>query len=98
MLRAVIDIETVKLESDDHNTEDSKKSSSLDPLKSRIVCIGLMEVNDFKAFRMTSFMGLEEKEVLQDLWTNLKQKKLWHFIAHNGLAFDFPFLWKRSVI
>lgn len=97
MRRAAIDIETVRIDLKNAGGEETRKDA-LDPLKARVICVGLIELDNYRAVSQHAFIGLEEREVLEDFWTHLRDRKISRFVAHNGLNFDLPFLWKRSVI
>jgi 3'-5' exonuclease len=67
---------------------------------SKVVCIsvGLFSGGDF---RIKSFFGDDEKELLEDFVTLLKKhyNTQEHLLcAHNGKEFDFPFLCRRMLI
>ena len=66
----------------------------------KVVCISVGFFND-NTFRIKSFYGHDEKEILQDFAALLNK----HFnrkdnllCAHNGKEFDFPFLCRRLLI
>jgi predicted PolB exonuclease-like 3'-5' exonuclease len=41
---------------------------------------------------------VNEKALLERFWSYVSTNRVSGFVAHNGLGFDLPFLWKRSVI
>jgi 3'-5' exonuclease len=105
MLRAVIDIETVPIvfpQNEGLLTETEQKdskSAALDALTGRIVCVGIIVVkNEYEAVSGLGIVSHDEKKLLEHLWSSLREAKVSSFVGHNGLAFDLPFLWKRSVI
>ena len=105
MKRAVVDIETVLLESDlvssDHSeeAEEDRKKAALNALTARIVCVGLVFTKgDYEAESAVALLSKDEKSLLRSFWALLAESRVSTFIAHNGLNFDLPFLWKRSVI
>lgn len=79
--------------------EDQYLCTALNPNYGRIFCIGMFffekEKNFYKAF---SLYGNHEKEILADFWQRLKEANYPYIITYNGLGFDLPFIWKRSVI
>jgi 3'-5' exonuclease len=80
-------------------TEEEAKKSSLDALTGQVVCIGLLTVN--KSNRIESGVALvssDEKKLLDAFWSHVSESNSSHFITHNGLAFDLPYLWRRSVV
>ncbi len=66
----------------------------------KVICISVGFFND-KTFRIKSFFGSDEKQLLQEfsalLSEHFNQKE--HLLcAHNGKEFDFPFLCRRLLI
>jgi uncharacterized protein YprB with RNaseH-like and TPR domain len=66
----------------------------------KVICISVGFFND-KTFRIKSFYGHDEKQVLKDfaalLNTHYNRKD--HLLcAHNGKEFDFPFLCRRMLL
>jgi 3'-5' exonuclease len=70
----------------------------------RIICISTGMIgnqDDKRVFRLKSFFGDDEKELLDafaDLVTRLCQKREIELCAHNGKEFDFPFIARRMLI
>jgi len=70
----------------------------------RVICIsaGIFQPwNNHYRFRITSFYGHREEEVLSrfaDLLNKRFHARLFLLCAHNGKEFDFPFLARRMVI
>ena len=70
----------------------------------KVVCIscGFFKIDGDKTiFRVKSFYGHDEKEVLKELISLLKKfSKIGDYLlcAHNGKEFDFPFLGRRILI
>ncbi|PCJ64509.1 MAG: 3'-5' exonuclease [Bacteroidetes bacterium] len=70
----------------------------------KIICIsvGLLTTTDGKrAFRVKSFYGDDETEILENFCKLLEQSyySKTHFLcAHNGKEFDFPFLCRRILV
>ncbi|OSY87011.1 3'-5' exonuclease [Tenacibaculum holothuriorum] len=70
----------------------------------KIICISVgyfVKRKEGQQFRVTSFAGNDEKQILNDfkslLDTHFYQKK--HLLcAHNGKEFDFPFIARRMII
>jgi len=105
MRKAVIDIETVALNGAPRSEDGSKQEETegdrgaLDPLTGRIACIGLIVLKDrHEAEFGVSLISKNEKSLLQRFWDYLGERRVSSFVAHNGLGFDLPFLWKRSVV
>lgn len=97
MKRLVLDIETIPT-TDEEITPDEAKKAALDALAGRIVCISFITVDDFKAQSAISMVSDDEASLLIDFWSTLRQQNIKSFVAHNGLSFDLPYIWKRSVI
>ena len=70
----------------------------------RIICISVGYFHNYQAnrsFRLKSFYGTNEKEVLYDFKNLLEQyfgDKHHLLCAHNGKEFDFPYLARRMII
>ena len=67
----------------------------------KIICISVGAFADVNEFRIKSFFGHDEKQILNDFSDLLKKsyfssEKL--LCAHNGKEFDFPFLCRRFLI
>lgn len=80
--------------------EDLYKKAGVFAEFAKIICISVGYFND-KTFRVKSFWGHDEKEILQNFAALLNK----HFnrkdnllCAHNGKEFDFPFLCRRMLI
>ncbi|MFT5665860.1 MAG: hypothetical protein ACI9DK_000035 [Vicingaceae bacterium] len=71
---------------------------------SKVICISVGIYRDFKekrTFRIKSFYGKNEKEVLKQfcsLFTKSFQSTDFILCAHNGKEFDFPFLARRILV
>lgn len=66
----------------------------------KVVCISVGFFND-NTFRIKSFFGKDEKQLLQDFSVLLNEhfnRKDHLLCAHNGKEFDFPFLCRRMLI
>ncbi len=66
----------------------------------KVVCISVGFFND-NTFRIKSFYGSDERQILQDFSTLLNEhfsRKEHLLCAHNGKEFDFPFLCRRLLI
>lgn len=67
---------------------------------SKIICISVGFFND-KTFRVKSFSGDNEKQILEDFSALLNKhfnRKEHMLCAHNGKEFDFPFLCRRMLV
>ncbi len=65
--------------------------TSLDPNFGQILCIGVA-INDEK----TQVIQGKEADILTEFWKLAATVK--QLVGHNALAFDAPFLWKRSIL
>ncbi|BBM88886.1 hypothetical protein COTS27_00573 [Spirochaetota bacterium] len=50
------------------------------------------------SFRVNSFYGTDEKEILNRFYDTLEKYSDYYLCAHNGFNFDFPFICRRSII
>lgn len=69
----------------------------------KIICISAGYISDVKTktFRIKSFYGDDEKQIISDFFNLLDKsytKNKNYLCAHNGLEFDFPFIARRAVI
>lgn len=71
--------------------EEYLHGTSLDPNLGQILCIGVA-VDD----EITQILQGKEADILKEFWDMAKSAK--RLIGHNAIAFDAPFLWKRSVL
>jgi len=98
MRRAVLDIETVPLEIEAELTAEDSKKRSLDAMAGRVACVGVISIDDCTANSAVAMCSTNEKQLLSDVWGYFKEERVSRFVTHNGLSFDLPFLWKRSII
>lgn len=61
----------------------------------RVCCIGIIKEDSQKVLQKEVFRG-EEKEILTKFWDTASDVD--RFIGHNIWDFDFPFIYKRSII
>lgn len=97
MKRLVLDIETIPITGEEITAEEAKKAA-LDALAGRIVCISFIIIDEFKAQSAMSMVSDDEAKLLNDFWSTLRRENIKSFVAHNGLSFDLPYIWKRSVV
>ncbi len=70
----------------------------------KVICISIgiyRDYSDHKTFRIKSFYGKNEKDVLSqfcDLFSKSFQSTDYLLCAHNGKEFDFPFLARRILV
>ncbi|SDS38508.1 hypothetical protein SAMN05216503_2893 [Polaribacter sp. KT25b] len=70
----------------------------------KIICISVgyfVDVKEVKQFRITSFFGDDEHQLLTDFKVLLDKhftKKANILCAHNGKEFDFPFIARRMIV
>lgn len=72
--------------------EDYLHGTSLDPNFGQILCIGYA-IDDERAGIVH---GDDEAGILTEFWTIAKGAD--RLVGHNLIAFDIPFLWKRSIL
>ena len=71
--------------------EEYLHGTSLDPNFGQILCIGYA-IDDEPVAVLTG----DEKSMLKDFWKLAKDANC--LTGHNAVAFDVPFLWKRSIL
>lgn len=75
------------------------KETALDPTFGRIFCIGMLYLNSNNVPKtFVSIYSEDENYILSQFWEEMKKVNPGRFITHNGISFDLPFIWKRSVI
>ncbi len=80
--------------------EDYVRKKSLDPDFGRICCIGLINFDEKneEIIEEKTFIDQDEKKILTDFWAYIKNNNLYfRTITFNGISFDLPFLFKRSL-
>ncbi len=80
--------------------EDQYKKAGVFAEFAKIICISVGYFNE-KTFRVKSFYGHDEKQVLQDFADLLNKhfnRKDSLLCAHNGKEFDFPFICRRMLL
>ncbi len=97
MKRMVLDIETIPASEEVLDADEAKKAA-LDALNGRIICIGSIVLDEFKVLSASSVVSDDEPELLREFWSKLRSENVKSFVAHNGLSFDLPYIWKRSVV
>jgi 3'-5' exonuclease len=81
------------------STEEEIKKLSLDSITSRIVAIALAKFDqNSNAKESVVLYGEDEAKILGAFWKFLEKPAPVQLVAHNGLIFDIPFIWRRSVI
>lgn len=109
MKRLAIDIETVPINlpvsrdsqgvSDEQGYEDNVKRLSLDATTARIVTVAAAAFDgQSNPLDLCAFYGNEEAVLLTTFWNLLVKHGAAQLVTHNGLNFDLPFIWRRSVI
>tara|TARA_B100001971_G_C18243568_1_gene572610 strand:- start:311 stop:991 length:681 start_codon:yes stop_codon:yes gene_type:complete len=79
--------------------EQQYRMTALDGTFGRIVCIGMLRLtNANEAKDAVLLYGNNEAEILAQFWHHMRTWNSPYLITHNGLSFDLPFIWKRSVI
>ena len=74
---------------------------ALRPEFGHVVCIGMGHDargrGDLETKAVTARGVAEERRILEAFWDVVKARRDWCFITYNGLAFDLPFLLRRSI-
>src|SRR6266849_4192929 len=75
------------------------KKLSLDAISAQIVAIALARFGQDSAPKESLVLyGDDEISILREFWKVIESSTRDQFVAHNGLSFDLPFIWRRSVI
>ncbi len=73
--------------------------TALDANFGRVFCVGLLPLDEGNnPLEIVTLFGNDEVALLRRFWKEMGKWKDPYLITHNGLHFDLPFLWKRSVI
>jgi 3'-5' exonuclease len=81
------------------STDEEIKKLSLDSITSRIVAIALAKFDQNSDPKGSVVLyGEDEAKILNEFWKFLEKPVPVQLVAHNGLTFDLPFIWRRSVI
>ncbi|MEX2379869.1 MAG: 3'-5' exonuclease [Vicingaceae bacterium] len=89
---------------EDETAEDAYARAAIYAEFGKVVCISvgvLREVDGKRQFRIKSFAGDDEKEILNDFAALLDSKFCSNdflLCAHNGKEFDFPYLSRRMLV
>ena len=74
---------------------------TLRPEFGHVVCIGMGHDargrGDLETKALTARSVADERGILESFWDVVKARRDWCFITYNGLAFDLPFLLRRSI-
>ncbi len=74
---------------------------TLRPEFGHVVCIGMGHDargrGDLELKALTAGRVEDERRILQEFWEVLRTRRDWRFVTYNGLAFDVPFLLRRSI-
>lgn len=76
------------------------KAKSLDPDFGRIACIGIIfyDTKEDDIINEKIFINENEKQLLEDFWKYIADNKIFFStVTFNGLGFDLPFLFKRTI-
>lgn len=68
------------------------ESTGLEPFEHRILCISVMNLETNK---ITSFIGEDEKKLLEDFWKHVKDVR--NLVGFNSNSFDYPFIIQRCL-
>jgi 3'-5' exonuclease len=74
---------------------------ALRPEFGHVVCIGLGHDargrGELETKALTAHQVADERLILEGFWEVVRARRDWCFITYNGLAFDVPFLLRRSI-
>jgi hypothetical protein len=74
---------------------------ALRPEFGHVICIGMGHDargrGELETKALTARQVADERLILEDFWEVVRARRDWCFITYNGLAFDLPFLIRRSI-
>ena len=78
-----------------------ERHMALRPEFGHVVCIGMGHDargrGELETKALTARAVEEERRLLEEFWEVIRTRRDWRFITYNGLAFDVPFLLRRSI-
>jgi hypothetical protein len=82
-------------------TAELERFMGLRPEFGRVICIGMgHDARGRGDLELKALLahGLEdERRILEEFWEVIRSGREWRFVTYNGLAFDLPFLMRRSL-
>lgn len=93
------DLKTTYLRKTDQSAEDFYEKAGIWAEFGKVICISIGMFSTMNSFRVKSFFGHDEKEILQGLaklFNSLPNELV--LCAHNGKEFDYPYLCRRYLI
>jgi DNA polymerase elongation subunit (family B) len=80
---------------------DLERYMALRPEFGHVVCIGMGHDargrGDLETKALTARAVADERQILEAFWEVVRSARDWRFVTYNGLAFDLPFLIRRSI-
>jgi DNA polymerase elongation subunit (family B) len=81
--------------------QDLERYMALRPEFGRIVCIGMghdaLGRGELETKGLTARAVEDEARILEAFWEVTRSARDWRFVTYNGLAFDLPYLIRRSI-
>ncbi len=90
-----VHLEILRKKSKGKTDEEIHRNTSFEGTFGRICCISVIKEGPQGIIQQETFSG-DEKEILEKFWK--AGKSVDRFVGHNIWAFDFPFIYKRSII
>jgi 3'-5' exonuclease len=80
---------------------DVERYMALRPEFGHVICIGMGHDGrgrgDLETKALTARTVAEERHILEAFWEVVRSSREWRFVTYNGLAFDLPYLIRRSI-
>jgi DNA polymerase elongation subunit (family B) len=80
---------------------DLEKYMALRPEFGHVICIGMGHDRrgrgDLETKALTARAVEDERRILEAFWDVVRTSRDWRFVTYNGLAFDLPYLIRRSI-
>jgi DNA polymerase elongation subunit (family B) len=80
---------------------DVERYMALRPEFGHVVCIGMGHDargrGDLETKALTARAVEDERRILEGFWEVVRSAREWRFVTYNGLAFDLPYLIRRSI-
>ena len=79
--------------------EEAYLKTSFDGGLGQVACIGFaIDDEPPVSFAVCELSHDDERKIIQDFFCVITDAGLVHYVGHNVIGFDFPFLWKRCML
>ena len=78
---------------------DVERHMALRPEFGHVICIGMGhdDRGELETKALTARVVEDERRILEEFWGMVRSARDWRFVTYNGLAFDLPYLIRRSI-